>query len=222
MTFLEYFLEWSLICINTQTLPFFPQWTQTRSHTLLKADNIMHALRIGSASGECTYRADQLQPGSAYQTDICVLLSHWFSCCIKSHTLRVMIYWVIVIWELRVCCSSVSPGVMADITVQMTGVRDLNNESRTPVYTRMSFSSPKRGATVSFHNINYSVKMKSGFLCKRKVTQKNILVELKWVLHSFDDGVMLFDHFTIVSHGFPIVRRFIPYHTMVYLISTLE
>uniref|UniRef100_A0A673N692 ATP-binding cassette, sub-family G (WHITE), member 2a n=1 Tax=Sinocyclocheilus rhinocerous TaxID=307959 RepID=A0A673N692_9TELE len=51
---------------------------------------------------------------------------------------------------------------MADTAVQLTGVRD---ESRTPVSTRMSFSSPRRGATVSFHNINYSVKMKSGFLC---------------------------------------------------------
>uniref|UniRef100_A0A673MZP7 ATP-binding cassette, sub-family G (WHITE), member 2a n=1 Tax=Sinocyclocheilus rhinocerous TaxID=307959 RepID=A0A673MZP7_9TELE len=47
---------------------------------------------------------------------------------------------------------------MADTAVQLTGVRD---ESRTPVSTRMSFSSPRRGATVSFHNINYSVKMKS-------------------------------------------------------------
>uniref|UniRef100_A0A8C1XWT9 ATP-binding cassette, sub-family G (WHITE), member 2a n=1 Tax=Cyprinus carpio TaxID=7962 RepID=A0A8C1XWT9_CYPCA len=52
-----------------------------------------------------------------------------------------------------------------------------NNVSRTPVSTRMSFSSPRRGATVSFHNINYSVKMKSGFMCKRKVTQKNILID---------------------------------------------
>uniref|UniRef100_A0A8C1R795 ATP-binding cassette, sub-family G (WHITE), member 2a n=1 Tax=Cyprinus carpio TaxID=7962 RepID=A0A8C1R795_CYPCA len=70
---------------------------------------------------------------------------------------------------------------MADTTVQMTG--DLNNnESRTPVSTRMSFSSPRRGATVSFHNINYSVKMKSGFMCKRKVTQKNILIELNGVM----------------------------------------
>uniref|UniRef100_A0A8C1XZP6 ATP-binding cassette, sub-family G (WHITE), member 2a n=1 Tax=Cyprinus carpio TaxID=7962 RepID=A0A8C1XZP6_CYPCA len=70
---------------------------------------------------------------------------------------------------------------MADTTVQMTG--DLNNNvSRTPVSTRMSFSSPRRGATVSFHNINYSVKMKSGFMCKRKVTQKNILIELNGVM----------------------------------------
>ncbi|KTG41286.1 hypothetical protein cypCar_00032697 [Cyprinus carpio] len=72
---------------------------------------------------------------------------------------------------------------MADTAVQMTGVGDVdNNVSRTPVSTRMSFSSPRRGATVSFHNINYSVKMKSGFMCKRKVTQKNILIELNGVM----------------------------------------
>ncbi|XP_052450742.1 broad substrate specificity ATP-binding cassette transporter ABCG2 isoform X16 [Carassius gibelio] len=70
---------------------------------------------------------------------------------------------------------------MADTAVQMTG--DLNNnQSRTPVSTRMSFSSPRRGATMSFHNISYSVKMKSGFLCKRKVTQKNILIELNGIM----------------------------------------
>ncbi|XP_058619421.1 broad substrate specificity ATP-binding cassette transporter ABCG2-like isoform X2 [Onychostoma macrolepis] len=72
---------------------------------------------------------------------------------------------------------------MADTAVQMTGVEDQNNnESGTQVSTRMSFSSPRRGATVSFHNINYSVKMKSGFLCKRKVTQKNILIELNGLM----------------------------------------
>lgn len=35
---------------------------------------------------------------------------------------------------------------------------------------------------MSFHNISYSVKMKSGFLCKRKVTQKNILIELNGIM----------------------------------------
>ncbi|XP_052450743.1 broad substrate specificity ATP-binding cassette transporter ABCG2-like isoform X1 [Carassius gibelio] len=70
---------------------------------------------------------------------------------------------------------------MAHTAVQMTG--DLNNNvSRTPVSTRMSFSSPRRGATVSFHNISYSVKMKSGFLFKRKVTKKNILIELNGIM----------------------------------------
>uniref|UniRef100_A0A8C1R7J7 ATP-binding cassette, sub-family G (WHITE), member 2a n=1 Tax=Cyprinus carpio TaxID=7962 RepID=A0A8C1R7J7_CYPCA len=72
---------------------------------------------------------------------------------------------------------------MANTAIQMTGVGDVdNNVSRTPVSTRMSFSSPRRGATVSFHNINYSVKMKSGFMCKRKVTQKNILIELNGIM----------------------------------------
>ncbi|XP_059384535.1 broad substrate specificity ATP-binding cassette transporter ABCG2-like [Carassius carassius] len=70
---------------------------------------------------------------------------------------------------------------MADTAVQMTG--DLNNNvSRAPVSTRMSFLSPRRGATMSFHNINYSVKMKSGFMFKRKVTQKNILIELNGIM----------------------------------------
>ncbi|KAF4096253.1 broad substrate specificity ATP-binding cassette transporter ABCG2-like [Onychostoma macrolepis] len=70
---------------------------------------------------------------------------------------------------------------MADTDVLIEEDLD-NNESGTPVSTRMSFSSPRRGVTVSFHNINYSVKMKSGFLCKRKVTQKNILIELNGIM----------------------------------------
>ncbi|XP_050952215.1 broad substrate specificity ATP-binding cassette transporter ABCG2 [Labeo rohita] len=72
---------------------------------------------------------------------------------------------------------------MADTAVQMTTVDDQNNNvSRTKVSTSMSSSSAKRGAIVSFHNINYSVKMKSGSLCKRKVTKKNILVELNGIM----------------------------------------
>ncbi|XP_026055603.1 ATP-binding cassette sub-family G member 2 isoform X2 [Carassius auratus] len=70
---------------------------------------------------------------------------------------------------------------MAHTAVQMTGDPN-NNQSRTPVSTRISFSSPRRGATMSFHNISYSVKMKSGFLCKRKVTKKNILIELNGIM----------------------------------------
>uniref|UniRef100_A0A8C1NPU2 ATP-binding cassette, sub-family G (WHITE), member 2a n=1 Tax=Cyprinus carpio TaxID=7962 RepID=A0A8C1NPU2_CYPCA len=62
---------------------------------------------------------------------------------------------------------------MAHTAVQMNRVGHLDNSvSRTPVSTRMSSSSSRRGATVSFHSISYSVKMKSGFLCKRKLTQK--------------------------------------------------
>ncbi|KAJ8269609.1 hypothetical protein COCON_G00122160 [Conger conger] len=35
-----------------------------------------------------------------------------------------------------------------------------------------------QGSTVSFHNIHYNVELKSGPLCKRKVTQKEILLDL--------------------------------------------
>ncbi|XP_059677167.1 broad substrate specificity ATP-binding cassette transporter ABCG2 isoform X1 [Gavia stellata] len=40
--------------------------------------------------------------------------------------------------------------------------------------TRESLQSP-RGSVVSFHNIQYSVKQSSGFLCKRKTVEKKIL-----------------------------------------------
>lgn len=35
------------------------------------------------------------------------------------------------------------------------------------------------GATVSFHNIHYSISSRAGILCKQKKTQKNILIDLK-------------------------------------------
>ncbi|XP_073679175.1 broad substrate specificity ATP-binding cassette transporter ABCG2-like [Garra rufa] len=72
---------------------------------------------------------------------------------------------------------------MADTAVQMTSVGDQNNNvSRTKVSTSMSSSSVRRGATMSFHNINYSVKMKSGFICNRKAMQKNILIDLNGIM----------------------------------------
>jgi len=40
--------------------------------------------------------------------------------------------------------------------------------------TRDSLRSP-RGSIVSFHNIQYSVKQSSGFLCRRKTVEKKIL-----------------------------------------------
>lgn len=40
--------------------------------------------------------------------------------------------------------------------------------------TRDSIRSP-RGSVVSFHNIQYSVKQSSGFLCRRKTVEKKIL-----------------------------------------------
>lgn len=40
------------------------------------------------------------------------------------------------------------------------------------------------GSTVSFHSIQYKVHQKSGFLCKRKILSKEILVDLKSVFLS--------------------------------------
>lgn len=41
------------------------------------------------------------------------------------------------------------------------------------------------GSTVSFHNIQYKVQQQSGFLCKKKILSKEILVDLKSVSLSF-------------------------------------
>ncbi|KAK7129482.1 hypothetical protein R3I94_017635 [Phoxinus phoxinus] len=72
---------------------------------------------------------------------------------------------------------------MADTVVQLSGVGGLeNNLSQSHVYTNVSSPAARRGATVSFHNINYNVKMKSGFLCKRKITPKNILIDLNGIM----------------------------------------
>lgn len=35
------------------------------------------------------------------------------------------------------------------------------------------------GSTLTFHNISYSVKVKSGFLCCRKTASKEVLRDLK-------------------------------------------
>lgn len=36
-----------------------------------------------------------------------------------------------------------------------------------------------QGATLSFHNINYRVKVKTGLICCRKVTDRQILIDVK-------------------------------------------
>ncbi|KAM7419412.1 hypothetical protein PAMA_016502 [Pampus argenteus] len=38
------------------------------------------------------------------------------------------------------------------------------------------------GSTVSFHNIQYKVQLKSGFLCKRKISPREILVDLNGIM----------------------------------------
>ncbi|KAF3852526.1 hypothetical protein F7725_005881 [Dissostichus mawsoni] len=42
--------------------------------------------------------------------------------------------------------------------------------------------SPKRGSTVSFHNVRYRVQLQSGFVCRRKTSHREILLDLNGIM----------------------------------------
>uniref|UniRef100_A0A3B4YFE9 Broad substrate specificity ATP-binding cassette transporter ABCG2 n=1 Tax=Seriola lalandi dorsalis TaxID=1841481 RepID=A0A3B4YFE9_SERLL len=54
-----------------------------------------------------------------------------------------------------------------------------NGMARSKVITATDQNKQPCGSTVSFHNIQYKVQLKSGFFCKRKTSPKEILVDLK-------------------------------------------
>uniref|UniRef100_A0A8C4GVI7 Broad substrate specificity ATP-binding cassette transporter ABCG2 n=1 Tax=Dicentrarchus labrax TaxID=13489 RepID=A0A8C4GVI7_DICLA len=54
------------------------------------------------------------------------------------------------------------------------------NQSK--VVTAMDQNKQPCGSTVSFHNIQYKVQLKSGFLCKRKTSAREILVDLNGIM----------------------------------------
>jgi hypothetical protein len=62
-------------------------------------------------------------------------------------------------------------------------VRSTNGTPRTKVITSSTMVElnklQPRGSMVSFHSIQYKVKLKTGPLCKRKNTAREILVDLK-------------------------------------------
>lgn len=60
-----------------------------------------------------------------------------------------------------------------------------NGMAVSKVGTGMDGTKQRCGSTVSFHNIQYKVQQQSGFLCKRKILSKEILVDLKSVSLSF-------------------------------------
>uniref|UniRef100_H2ZVB0 Broad substrate specificity ATP-binding cassette transporter ABCG2 n=1 Tax=Latimeria chalumnae TaxID=7897 RepID=H2ZVB0_LATCH len=62
------------------------------------------------------------------------------------------------------------------ISIQMSGT------SSNGAFQRKLSSRDPRGATVTFHNINYRVKLKSGILCRRKVTIKEILTDINGIM----------------------------------------
>ncbi|XP_036902035.1 broad substrate specificity ATP-binding cassette transporter ABCG2-like [Sturnira hondurensis] len=65
------------------------------------------------------------------------------------------------------------------------------NTSGLPRMTPSDLKTFTEGAVLSFHNICYRVKLKSGFLLGRKTTEKEILKNVKYVhefcLNSFND-----------------------------------
>nr|XP_014350846.1 PREDICTED: ATP-binding cassette sub-family G member 2 [Latimeria chalumnae] len=80
---------------------------------------------------------------------------------------------------MLVCHSRCSFKVMENansISIQMSGT------SSNGAFQRKLSSRDPRGATVTFHNINYRVKLKSGILCRRKVTIKEILTDINGIM----------------------------------------
>ncbi|XP_032301136.1 broad substrate specificity ATP-binding cassette transporter ABCG2 isoform X2 [Coturnix japonica] len=74
--------------------------------------------------------------------------------------------------------------VMADTldhSVVSVGEEEGESGFQRSLPTRDSLRSP-RGSVVSFHNIQYSVKQSSGFLCKRKTVEKKILHNVNGIM----------------------------------------
>uniref|UniRef100_A0A3B4FVK5 ABC-type xenobiotic transporter n=1 Tax=Pundamilia nyererei TaxID=303518 RepID=A0A3B4FVK5_9CICH len=61
--------------------------------------------------------------------------------------------------------------------VSLPGLLDLQQ-----VGTGVDGTKQRCGSTVSFHNIQYKVQQQSGFLCKRKILSKEILVDLNGIM----------------------------------------
>jgi alpha-glucuronidase len=59
------------------------------------------------------------------------------------------------------------------------------NTNGLPGMTSSDMKTSTDGAVLSFHNISYQVKVKSGFLCGRKTVQKEILSNIKYVHELF-------------------------------------
>ena len=66
------------------------------------------------------------------------------------------------------------------INIAMTDDPTTNGMPKSKVIFTVDKSWQPMGAVVSFHDIQYKVVVKSGPLCKRKVTPRGILVDLKY------------------------------------------
>ncbi|XP_029360799.1 ATP-binding cassette sub-family G member 2-like [Echeneis naucrates] len=68
------------------------------------------------------------------------------------------------------------------INIAMIKEVGTNGTVRSKIITAMDQCKQPCGSTVSFHNIQYKVLLKSGLVCKRKTSHKEILVELNGIM----------------------------------------
>lgn len=80
--------------------------------------------------------------------------------------------------ELGLCNKSMMSDTTFDHSIVSVGEEEGVGNFQRSIPTQESLRSP-RGSVVSFHNIQYSVKQSSGFLCKRKIVEKKILHNVK-------------------------------------------
>uniref|UniRef100_A0A3Q0SUG1 ABC-type xenobiotic transporter n=1 Tax=Amphilophus citrinellus TaxID=61819 RepID=A0A3Q0SUG1_AMPCI len=68
------------------------------------------------------------------------------------------------------------------VNIAMIDDINTNGMAVSKVGTGVDGNKQRCGSTVSFHNIQYRVHQKSGFLCKRKILSKEILVDLNGIM----------------------------------------
>lgn len=76
--------------------------------------------------------------------------------------------------ELNLCNKDMMAEDTFDHSIISVGEEEGVGNFQRSLPTQESLRSP-RGSVVSFHNIQYSIKQSSGFLCKRKTVEKKIL-----------------------------------------------
>lgn len=71
------------------------------------------------------------------------------------------------------------------INIAMTDSIDINGSAGSKVTAAADRSGQPLGSTVSFHNIQYKVQLRSGIFGKEKSSGKEILTDLKLVIKFF-------------------------------------
>lgn len=89
------------------------------------------------------------------------------------------------------------------INIAMIEDLSTNGTARSKVVTTKDQARQPSGSTVSFHNIQYKVQLKSGFFCKRTSSPREILMDLKSVpTLSSCLSVLIISHYVLHSLHF--------------------